>query len=73
MPRPLDVRAEFGFAGDEHGRLTFDGKRTLEIGDKVQIVPSHCDTTINLHDEYVVHRAGNVVDRWPIAARGRTR
>ena len=42
-------------------------------GDLVEIVPSHCDTTINLHDEYVVHRGGTIVERWPIAARGKTR
>ena len=64
----------FEFAGDEHGivRRHDDGKVTLSIGDKLQIVPSHCDTTVNLHDQYMVIQGGNVVDVWPIDARGKT-
>lgn len=39
----------------------------------VSLIPSHCDTTINLHDVYYVTRSGYVVAVWPIAARGRVR
>lgn len=72
-PRVLGLPAEFRFAGDEHGKLVFAGGATLEVGTIVSIQPSHCDTTIALHDEYVVHRGGTVVDRWPIAGRGKIR
>lgn len=73
VPRAVGIDAPFALAGDEHGKLSFEGRpRDLDLGDKMQILPSHCDTTINLHDEYVVHRAGSVVDRWPIVGRGRT-
>jgi D-serine deaminase-like pyridoxal phosphate-dependent protein len=37
----------------------------------MSLIPSHCDTTINLHDVYYVARSGHVVGVWPIAARGR--
>ena len=37
----------------------------------VELVPSHCDTTMNLHDVYYVAPRGRVVGIWPIAARGR--
>ena len=38
----------------------------------MEIVPSHCDTTVNLYDRYVCLRDGKVEAVWPIAARGRT-
>ena len=59
--------------GDEHGILTPAGgeRRALAVGDRVAIVPSHIDTTINLHDVMHAHRGGRVEATWPIAARGR--
>lgn len=59
--------------GDEHGILEPAGgeRRPLAVGDRVEIVPSHIDTTINLHDVMHAHRGGAVEQEWPIAARGR--
>jgi D-serine deaminase-like pyridoxal phosphate-dependent protein len=71
-PRARNLPATYALAGDEHGKLLFEGTPTVAIGQKVEILPSHCDTTINLHDEYVVHRSGVLVGRWPIVTRGRT-
>lgn len=68
-PQGLDAR--YAPRGDEHGLLTFEQGRPLTIGDTVEMLPSHCDTTINLHDLYYVTRGGYVVALWPIAARGR--
>jgi D-serine deaminase-like pyridoxal phosphate-dependent protein len=34
-------------------------------------VPTHCDTTVNLYDQFIVARDGVVTDVWDIAARGR--
>ena len=44
-------------------------------GDKVLLVPGHCDPTVNLHDWYVGVRgfgtpAAHVESLWPVAARG---
>lgn len=64
--------ARYAPAGDEHGALTGEGVADLRVGDRLEIFPSHCDTTVNLHDEFVVLRDGTVEDVWPIAARGRT-
>lgn len=64
--------AEFGFAGDEHGALAFPGAAPLAVGDKVALMPSHCDTTVNLHDRFVVVSGGEVEDVWEVAARGRS-
>ena len=65
-------QAEFGFAGDEHSALAFPGAAPLAVGDKVALMPSHCDTTVNLHDRFVVVSGGEVEDAWEIAARGRS-
>jgi D-serine deaminase-like pyridoxal phosphate-dependent protein len=69
--RPKDLEASYKPRGDEHGLLTFESGNPLSIGDKVTLIPSHCDTTINLHDVYHVTRGDTVVGVWPIAARGR--
>jgi D-serine deaminase-like pyridoxal phosphate-dependent protein len=59
---------------DEHGRLQLGPKaERLRIGDRVMLVPGHCDPTINLHDWYVAVRRGRVESLWPITARGAMR
>ena len=60
-------------AGDEHGTLTpaDPAVEPLAVGDIVVLVPSHVDTTVNLHDVFLVARSGHVGETWPITARGR--
>jgi D-serine deaminase-like pyridoxal phosphate-dependent protein len=59
-------------AGDEHGILEFsDGPCPLSVGDRVELIPRHCDPTINLHDWFHVTRGDRVVGLWPVAARGK--
>jgi hypothetical protein len=63
--------ATYERAPDEHGRLGISvctNRRGL--GDKIRLVPSHCDPTANLYDWYVGIRAGCVEQLWPITARG---
>jgi len=58
---------------EEHGHLmTEGGESPLKIGDKVEIYPSHICTTINLHDKMFVVSDDEVVDVWPILARGKS-
>jgi D-serine deaminase-like pyridoxal phosphate-dependent protein len=63
---------DFTFAGDEHGKLVLPDGMNISSGDKLEIVPSHCDTTVNLYDQYVCVRGDKVEAIWPVAARGRT-
>ena len=72
-PVPLAVPgASFKFAGEEHGELTWqDGACPLALGDKVSFVPTHCDTTVNLYDRFIVTSGDEVTGVWDIAARGR--
>ncbi|MGH2632894.1 MAG: alanine racemase, partial [Tepidiformaceae bacterium] len=51
---------------EEHAHLTGDGIANLKVGDRVELIPSHGDTTLNLHDSYHVTRAGKLIDTWPI-------
>ena len=56
---------------DEHGKLMLGPKaKPLNPGDKVWLIPGHCDPTVNLHDWYVGVRNGRVEALWPISARG---
>jgi 3-hydroxy-D-aspartate aldolase len=56
---------------DEHGVIA-DPNGTLKLGDKLKLVPGHCDPTCNVHDWYVGIRNGRVECLWPITARGRS-
>ncbi|MGH7326564.1 MAG: DSD1 family PLP-dependent enzyme [Candidatus Rokuibacteriota bacterium] len=63
----------YGFAGDEHGRLTItDPTRPPRLGERIEFFPPHCDPTINLYDRLYAVRGSHVEDVWPIAARGRS-
>jgi len=56
---------------DEHGKLALGPDAApLKLGDKVMLIPGHCDPTVNLHDWYVGVRRGRVEALWPITARG---
>ena len=61
----------YGVLGDEHGSLSWKHEADLKIGDYVEMIPSHIDPTINLHDFYYAHRNGFVEEIWPVDARGK--
>ncbi|AGW95399.1 alanine racemase [Ralstonia pickettii DTP0602] len=61
-------------ANDEHGVFeVLNGDSQEWLGNKLMLVPGHCDPTANLHAQYVCFRAGHVVDLWEIEARGLSR
>jgi D-serine deaminase-like pyridoxal phosphate-dependent protein len=55
---------------DEHATISLPPESTVKIGDLVELLPSHVDPTINLHDVFYVVERDEVVDIWPIAGRG---
>ena len=58
-------------ASDEHGFVEIAaGAAAPVLGEKLLLVPGHCDPTINLYDWYVCVRGGVVEALWPITARG---
>jgi D-serine deaminase-like pyridoxal phosphate-dependent protein len=77
MPAPWRLPgAVYHRPSDEHGII--DASACAERprrGDKVLLVPGHCDPTVNLHDWYVGVRGldageARVECLWPVAARG---
>ena len=58
-------------ASDEHGVLEIAPEaQAPALGEKLLLVPGHCDPTVNLYDWYVCVRGGVVEALWPISARG---
>jgi 3-hydroxy-D-aspartate aldolase len=57
----------FRNASDEHSTLDVEDGVALRIGERVQLLPGHCDPTVAMHDHLAVHRDGVVVDVWPVA------
>ena len=56
---------------DEHTVIVPSGEApALLVGDKVRLVPGHCDPTVNLHGWLIAVRGQIVEDIWPVAARG---
>jgi D-serine deaminase-like pyridoxal phosphate-dependent protein len=55
-------------ASDEHGFI--EGREPPRLGEKLLLVPGHCDPTVNLYDWYVCVRRNLVEALWPITARG---
>jgi D-threonine aldolase len=64
-PMGKELPVKVGRLSEEHGHLAA-GESSLEPGSKIEIVPSHGDTTINLHSEYYVVRGDEVIATWPI-------
>ncbi len=62
--------ARYTRASDEHGVLELDGQQALSLGQKIRLVPGHCDPTVNLYDWFVGFRGDQVEAVWPITARG---
>lgn len=61
---------EYIKCSDEHGVIS-DPDAALKVGEKLRLVPGHCDPTANVHDWYVGVRNGKVETLWPVSARGK--
>jgi 3-hydroxy-D-aspartate aldolase len=59
---------EYTHASDEHGWV--EGARVPALGEKMLLVPGHCDPTVNMYEWYVCVRKGKVEALWPVSARG---
>jgi D-serine deaminase-like pyridoxal phosphate-dependent protein len=72
IPQPVGVTGvEMTGLSEEHGKMVSDENVSLNPGDKLEILPTHCCTTVNLHDRYYGIRNGIVESVWEIAARGK--
>lgn len=58
-------------ASDEHGVLEIaQGAAPPSLGERLLLVPGHCDPTVNLYDWIVAYRGDRVEHVWPVAGRG---
>ena len=55
---------------EEHGYVELAAGDDLELGQQVRVVPNHVCVAVNLADELVAVRDGEIVARWPVE-RGR--
>ncbi|MBP0631651.1 MULTISPECIES: DSD1 family PLP-dependent enzyme [unclassified Cupriavidus] len=73
-PRDADGGLEYVAANDEHGVLAVTGADSRDLlGERLWLVPGHCDPTANLHDAYACVRGERVEAVWAIEARGLSR
>jgi D-serine deaminase-like pyridoxal phosphate-dependent protein len=71
MPGVVGIEgARYTRASDEHGVIELGGPGEARLGQKIRLVPGHCDPTVNLYDWLVCYRGQRVEDLWPISARG---
>ena len=62
--------ARYARASDEHGVIELAGPADVRLGQKIRLVPGHCDPTVNLYDWLVCYRGERVEELWPVSARG---
>ena len=67
--RGAEQGATYQFKGDEHGAIDIQNTAP-PLGSIIELLTPHCDPTVNLHSRYIVVENDEVVDDWPILARG---
>jgi D-serine deaminase-like pyridoxal phosphate-dependent protein len=57
---------------DEFGTILYgdNPSRNYKVGDKLEVIVSHCDPVVNLYDQMYAIRGDKVKAVWPISARG---
>jgi 3-hydroxy-D-aspartate aldolase len=67
-PEPAYLKGlKYRFGGDEFGYVEPDGAGTLpKLGEKIELLPPHCDPTVNLYDTIYACRGDVVEAAWPL-------
>jgi D-serine deaminase-like pyridoxal phosphate-dependent protein len=58
---------------EEHAVARVDAEHGLVVGDRVELIPNHACSCVNLHDHLYAQRAGVVEAVFPVIARGAVR
>ena len=71
------VKGETGMSytsgSDEFGSIRYeDPSRTYQVGEKLELIVSHCDPVVNLYDKMYAVRNGVVESVWEVSARGQS-
>jgi D-threonine aldolase len=65
---PTIPDATVWFCSDEH--VTFAPTTAVAVGDRVRVIPAHCDPTVAYHEQMWLVRGDEVLDMWPVDLRG---
>jgi D-serine deaminase-like pyridoxal phosphate-dependent protein len=57
------------FCSDEHTTFSREDQPLEKVGDRVRLVPSHVDPTMNLHPFAYLVDGDDVIERWPVDLR----
>ena len=71
VPRPFTPKyadSTYAYFGDEHGALSRPGGASVDLGERVEFIPPHCDPTVDRFDVYHLVRDDTLVDIVPIEA-----
>ncbi|MEO7058139.1 MAG: alanine racemase [Lapillicoccus sp.] len=66
---PTIAGATVRFCSDEH-TVFVPGEQPVRVGDRVEVIPSHVDPTVALHEAMYLVRGGEVLERWEVDLRG---
>lgn len=67
----VDIDGYVEAMNEEHGMVRLADGVDPKVGDQLRFIPNHVCTAVNLADELIGIRDGNVVTVWPIEARGK--
>lgn len=56
---------------EEHGFVRLPEDSSLEVGDKIEIIPNHVCPVVNLFDKLFISKNKKIIDNWEIKARGK--
>ena len=69
-----DTAVEVERFSEEHGHLNVErSERRYRVGDRLNIIPNHVCTTVNMHDEIYGVRGEQVETVWRVEGRGKVR
>jgi D-serine deaminase-like pyridoxal phosphate-dependent protein len=62
--------ATYQYFGDEHGLVTNGPRVQFQRGERLALVPPHCDPTVDKYDRIWLVRGDEVIDEIDVTARG---
>ncbi len=66
----LESQCEYRFFGDEHGLITNPSGPPFERGDRLHLLPAHCDPTVDRYDDIWLVEGDVVIGVIDVVARG---
>lgn len=73
-PMPVATDTHYYNASEEHGWVDISGSQSnISVGDRLEFIPPHVCTTVNLHDTIVGVKDSEIREIWNVQARGKIR